>query len=236
MEQRTLEWYNARLGHFTASDLEDLCTSGRAKKGEATPLFGETAKAIIRKKAAERFFAEDKVANAEYMEMWYHYNNASSRIMDFGVKMEPIARQAYEQATGLFVQEVGFIRHPTIPWLGASPDGVTEENGKRIGLEIKNLTPAETMRTVLDMEVFNGDLKAVTKAHFWQTQCQMMCAELEAVDYVVYCEILEKPLYIWRQYPVPEAVEEITRRVEAANMLASSFIGSMSKAAYGNGD
>ena len=64
----------------------------------------------------------------------------------------------------------------------------------------------------------------------------MMCAELEAVDYVVYCEILEKPLYIWRQYPVPEAVEEITRRVEAANMLASSFIGSMSKAAYGNGD
>ena len=147
MEQRTLEWYNARLGHFTASDLEDLCTSGRAKKGEATPLFGETAKAIIRKKAAERFFAEDKVANAEYMEMWYHYNNASSRIMDFGVKMEPIARQAYEQATGLFVQEVGFIRHPTIPWLGASPDGVTEgPQGRDEGALLADAMPDDVRR------------------------------------------------------------------------------------------
>ena len=36
---------------------------------------------------------------------------------------------AYEAATGAMVEEVGFIKHPTLPMVGGSPDGLIGEDG-----------------------------------------------------------------------------------------------------------
>ncbi|NBX73920.1 MAG: exonuclease, partial [Alphaproteobacteria bacterium] len=43
--------------------------------------------------------------------------------MQWGTEQEPIARAAYEAYTGVFIEQTGFHKHPTIKWLGASPDG-----------------------------------------------------------------------------------------------------------------
>ena len=51
-----------------------------------------------------------------------------------GQQYEPIARDMYIERTGEIVHEIGLVVHPKYPWIGGSPDGITE-SGKLI--EIK---------------------------------------------------------------------------------------------------
>ena len=44
----------------------------------------------------------------------------------WGEENEPVALAAYEGATGIRVQQVGFVQHRDIEWLGGSPDGLTD--------------------------------------------------------------------------------------------------------------
>jgi putative phage-type endonuclease len=48
----------------------------------------------------------------------------SNKHMTWGTEFEGTARNAYECETGQIVTEVGFVPHPSIAWLGASPDGL----------------------------------------------------------------------------------------------------------------
>ena len=66
--QRTLEWYRARLGCITGSRVSDIMKSGRKKD----VLFGDTAMSYIYQVAGERMlnaqFVEDDGIFADYIE------------------------------------------------------------------------------------------------------------------------------------------------------------------------
>ncbi len=47
----------------------------------------------------------------------------------WGKEFEPAAISSYEVESGNLVKPTGFWEHPTIPWLGASPDGLIGEYG-----------------------------------------------------------------------------------------------------------
>lgn len=47
---------------------------------------------------------------------------------EWGTKMEPVAIQLFEEQSGEKVNELGLIPHPDHPWLGGSPDGLTDTN------------------------------------------------------------------------------------------------------------
>src|SRR5210317_536397 len=47
---------------------------------------------------------------------------------EWGTRLEPIACEMFEQKYNLKVYELGLIPHPDYPWLGGSPDGLTENN------------------------------------------------------------------------------------------------------------
>jgi putative phage-type endonuclease len=100
MEQRSEEWFKERLGHLTASRASDAI----AKVGTAT-----------RRNYAIQLVTE-RLTNLQTES----FTNAA---MQWGTEQEPIARAAYEAHTGVFVEQTGFHKHPTIKWLGASPDG-----------------------------------------------------------------------------------------------------------------
>ena len=55
-----------------------------------------------------------------------HFVNAA---MQWGIDQESQARMAYEARTGAIVEEVGFIHHPALEWVGGSPDGTVAEDG-----------------------------------------------------------------------------------------------------------
>jgi putative phage-type endonuclease len=100
MEQRSEEWFKERLGHLTASRASDAI----AKVGTAT----------------RRDYAIQLVTERLTGLQTKSFTNAA---MQWGTEQEPVARAAYEAHTGVFVEQTGFHNHPTIKWLGASPDG-----------------------------------------------------------------------------------------------------------------
>jgi putative phage-type endonuclease len=55
--------------------------------------------------------------------------NHSNNHMRWGIEFEPTARAAYECESGNLVEETGFWVHPSLPWLGASPDGLVSVDG-----------------------------------------------------------------------------------------------------------
>lgn len=116
LEQKTAEWYAKRLGKCTASKVADA--TAKIKTGEAASR-AEYRTALV----VERLTGTPQGADLS--------NNKS---VQWGNDAEPLARAAFEADTGLLVQEVGFINHPTLLMAGASPDGLISDDSI---LEIK---------------------------------------------------------------------------------------------------
>lgn len=109
MDQRTDEWFAARLGKATASRMADIMA--KTKTG-----YGATRENYKVELALERITKMQAPG----------FTNAA---MQWGIETEPEARSAYEAATGVFVTEVGLVDHPTIEMAGASPDGLVGDDG-----------------------------------------------------------------------------------------------------------
>lgn len=109
MEQRTDDWFAARLGKVTGSRVADVIA--KTKTGYSTSRANYLAQLAIERMTGQQ--AES-------------YSNAA---MEWGTTQEPFARNAYETLTGNLVEEVGFVIHPEIDMSGASPDGLVGGNG-----------------------------------------------------------------------------------------------------------
>jgi putative phage-type endonuclease len=107
-QQRTTEWFAARLGLVTASRIADVMA--KTKTGVSASRSGYMAELLT-----ERLTGQPTEG----------YKSPS---MDRGIEMEPLARAAYEARTGVLVDEVDFVRHPMLE-AGASPDGLVGEDG-----------------------------------------------------------------------------------------------------------
>ena len=109
MDQRSDEWFTARLGKVTASRVADVVA--KTKSGYSTSRANYMAELV-----AERLTGKKGDS----------YQNAA---MQWGTEQEPNARAAYESVQGVLVQETGFVLHPRIPQAGASPDGLVGDFG-----------------------------------------------------------------------------------------------------------
>ena len=139
MEQRSEEWFSARLGCVTASRTADVMA--KTKSGYSASRANYMAQLIT-----ERLTGQ---ANEGF----------SSAAMQWGADTEPQARMAYELITGENVREVGFVLHPTIKSFGASPDGLVGANGL---IEIKCPNTATHIDTLLSEKVPS---KYITQMH-----------------------------------------------------------------------
>jgi len=108
-EQRTDEWFAQRLGKVTASRVGDVIA--KTKTGPSASRDNYATQLVL-----------ERLTNAKSE----FFTNAA---MQWGTETEPMARQAYELKRGVFVDEVGFIDHPTIDMSGASPDGLVDKTG-----------------------------------------------------------------------------------------------------------
>lgn len=105
MEQRSDEWFAARKGRITGSmvgailGLDPNCT---------------------REEAMRRM-----VRSYQGLPSEFHGNIATQ----WGVTHEDEAREAFWHKKGIFVDPATFVVHPSIPWLGASPDGYVALDG-----------------------------------------------------------------------------------------------------------
>jgi len=110
IEQRSPEWYQARLGKLTASSMGDMLATIASGKPAATRanLRAQLVCERLTGKATEGFDSAD---------------------MRRGRELEPAALAAYEAATGVLISPASFVDHPTIPMFGASPDALIGDEG-----------------------------------------------------------------------------------------------------------
>ena len=143
MEQRTDDWYAARLGKVTASRVADVIA--KTKTGYSASRDNYMADLIVERLTGQKAST---------------FTNAA---MERGVEQEPHARADYSARTGELVEEVGFIDHPAIPMSGASPDGLVAD-----GLvEFKCPNTSTHLDTLLADDV---PTKYVTQMQ-WQMAC-----------------------------------------------------------------
>lgn len=91
-EQRSPEWFAARLGRLTGSRAGDMLAT--IKSGEAAARRDYRTQLVVERLTGN--LQEEPFINPA---------------MQRGVEREPVARDAYERRTGCFVQATGFLSH-----------------------------------------------------------------------------------------------------------------------------
>ena len=130
MEQKSSEWFAARLGKATGSRIAEIVA--KTKSGDSASRGNYMAQLVI-----------ERLTNKQE-------ESYSNDFMDWGNLQEPFARAAYEAATNVLVDEVGMITHPRIEMSGASPDGLVGDDGL---VEIKCPKTATHIETLLSKTV-----------------------------------------------------------------------------------
>jgi putative phage-type endonuclease len=156
-EQRSEAWLKLRGQMLTASDAATALGQNKY----------QTPEDLIRKKCGlgEPFTGNEATA--------------------WGTKQEPIACEMFEQKYNLKVFELGLIPHPDYPWLGGSPDGLTENNCL---LEIK----CPLRRRIIPGEV---------PVHY-MAQLQV-CMEIMDVESCYFCQYQPHEI----SFPAPEVFD-----------------------------
>lgn len=169
--QGTITWLLERCGHVTAScfkHVQDFNKSGK-----------ESAK--------RSDYRKQVVIERVTQQPLEHFVSGPMRD---GIEREPMAKMAYEGRTGRMLRDHGFRRHPTIQWVGGSPDALIGDKG---GLECK----CPTAPTHLDTLLYGMD-----DDHLAQVQGLMWIFDADWWDFCSYCPVFEEPLrtYIQRIY------------------------------------
>ena len=155
IEQGTPEWHQLRLGCVTGSRVADVLA--KIKSGEAASRSDYRTDLVI-----ERLTGKPTD---------FFVNTA----MQHGIEQECFARIKYEEMFELFVQQIAFVKHPTIEFFGASPDGYVGINGL---LEIK----CPNSKTHIK---YLNDGKPPSK-YIPQMQCQMAVTGRKWCDFVSF--------------------------------------------------
>lgn len=182
--QRTEQWFEERLGCVTASRVADVMA--RTKSGYGAARANYMAQLVCERLTGQR------------------ESSFCSPAMQRGTDMEPQARAMYELETGHDVTEVGFILHPTLEGVGASPDGLVGTDGL---VEIKVPNTATHIATLRGAPIDDRYIK--------QMHLQMMVTGRSWCDFVSLDDRLplEMQLFIKRVHFDAELAEEITAEV-----------------------
>ena len=156
MEQRTEEWFAARIGKVTASRVADVIA--KTKSGYSASRDNYMAQLIC-----ERLTGQQGES----------FTNAA---MTWGTETEPLARSAFEAYADVMVEEVGFVPHPRIRDSGASPDGLVGAEGM---LEIKCPNTATHIDTLLTQTVPS---KYITQMQWQMACCERQWCEFVSFD------------------------------------------------------
>ncbi len=194
MIQGSEEWHAARLGRVTASRVSDVMA--KTKTGYSASRTNYMMELLCQRLTGKR---EEVFTSAA---------------MQRGTELESSARSVYEAESGLLVTETGFVVHPEIAGLGASPDGLVGDEGL---LEIKcpnTATHVNFLRT-----------EKPDNKYQWQMLAQMACTGRDWCDFVSFDDRLPEPLqfscirFYRDDCRIKEMIAEIQKFLEELNSV-----------------
>ena len=192
VRQNTPEWRAARAGKVTASRLPDLLA--KVKAGPSASRANYLTELTIEHLTGEPL--EDQYV---------------SEAMANGHERQPMAREAFELETGLFVAETGFWDHPEINLCGASPDGLIDSD---IGLETK----CPKLKTHLETLVS----ETIPTPYMQQIQWNMACTERSRWWFCSFHPAMPGPMRIFTKL-----VERDDAMIAAISEEVRTFVGEL---------
>lgn len=178
--QRTDEWYQARLGKFTASRYSDAMAKTRNGWGASRAQYmAELVKERLTGRPHQGFV---------------------SKAMQDGIEREPEALASYSLVRDVDIVPVGFVPHPHIEMAGASPDGLIGDDGL---IEVKCPTGAVHINWLLGRS-------PIPMVHIEQIQWQLICTGRQWCDWVSFDPEMpfELQLYVVRVTRVSDQIVE----------------------------
>lgn len=145
--QRTHEWHKTRETLITASDIGQAINKGK---------FGSQKDFLIKKIDTVHGCVPDS------------QKFISNQAVIWGTMFEEAALKIYSKRNGCVIYDFGLLRHPYKPYLGASPDGITD-----IGIMLEIKCPFRREIT--------GE---IPEQYYLQIQGQLEVADLEECDYI----------------------------------------------------
>lgn len=197
--QRTKEWYDARLGRFTASQISRLLGKDTLQKT---------------KDAIDNFALEKAIESIYGLEE----DQFVSFDMQRGIALEPLAFRKFKQLKELeflTVKECGF--YPYNEHGGASPDGIVSNNSI---LEMKCPKRGKFFKIVA-----NG-ISEVDNTYIAQMQKQMLCTGSERAYFFNY-HIDEMGFEYWHELIIERdeaMIDLIKDRIEMAAEIKINYI------------
>ena len=159
IKQRTKEWYNPRIGKFTASNSGKIMSRSR----DESSFWSKTAFNYIEKLAMQVYFNEYLASPDNDATRW-------------GMKYEINAIQEFSRITGYKFNETGFTLHPEINDVGATPDFQVIESdntSEYIIAQIKCPYNTNNHLKYIDKIHDNNSLKKTKSFYYWQLQAEM---------------------------------------------------------------
>lgn len=201
-EQGSAEWMAQRIGRVTMSRAKDLLTGGK----------GVTRQNYLLDLVAER------LSNAP-IEGYYGLD------MERGNFLEEWAMRAFEQATGIKMQTLGFVLHDD-DRIGCSPDGLSPD----AGIEIKCPKPRQHIKNIYGNGI--DDYRP-------QAQGCMWVCERDVWYVVSFCPwVAQYPLYIKRINRDRDMIDKLAdsayRAADEVDALVSKAIDIKATAAIGD--
>ena len=190
-DQGSIDWLRERCGHATASKFCDILA---VSKRDGKPL--KARDDYLMQLVVERVTGEPTIS-------------ASSFAMQWGTDAEPFARSEYELVTGATVKEVDFIKHASIPFVGASSDGMVDDKG---GIEIKCPN-----NSGIHLQTWSDGMP---DHHTAQVQGQMWVLNLAWIDFCSYDPRMQNgashlKLYIQRIERDQKYIDDLEKQVVA---------------------
>lgn len=161
-------WAAARIGCVSASKMGDMLAKTRTGWG-----------------ASRANYAAQLVAERLTGSPSESYMNAA---MQWGVDKEPEARSAYEFRIDRRTLPAAWVRHPSLDWAGASPDGFVGDDGL---VEFKCPNTATHIETLLG--------SGIPEKYRWQMQWQMACTGRQWCDFVSYDPRLPENMRLYQR-------------------------------------
>ena len=165
--QRSAEWFAERVRKITASNL-----------GACLGLVSYTSRKEAYNRAMGAVHTSDIGTSM--------HEERKNEACEYGIRYEPHAIAEYELITGNRVDEARFVLHPTINWIGASPDGYVGDAGI---VEVK-------------CPWFYKVPHATVPMHYYlQMNCQLECTGRKWCDFVSWTP--QQGMNIYRVLPDP---------------------------------
>lgn len=198
IEQGSPEWLELRRGKVTGSRVADMMK--RNKDGK----YAASRKDYAFDLALERITGELQGSDLSNVK-W---------VQD-GKEREPEARELYSFMRGLEVKTIGFATHDSLPFFGASPDSLVEDDGC---LEIKCPKPKTHLEYLL--------AGIAPEEYTPQMDAEMACTGRKWCDFVSYHPAFpaQSQLFVVRYFRNDDRIAELELEVVRFNVEIDEIV------------